>query len=439
MIKFLKRARTSALLSILFLVVYGSCNWLSSIRSDVSMFYFEWERHIPFVPWMIIPYMSIDLFFVAAPFLCTDDDELKILSRRIIFVILAAGAFFLLFPLRFAFDRPPATGWPAPIFEAFRGMDKPFNLAPSLHIALRTILAAIYVRHTRGVLRTAVHIWFVLIGFSTVLTYQHHLIDVLTGFILAAYCFFLFPDPMLSLSLIPNRRVGIYYVAGALLLLVIAWRIRSWALILLWPSASMAIVASAYLHRGPGIYQKRAGRLPLWSHLVLAPILLGQRLSLGHYRRQCRAWDDVAPGVWIGRKLSDVEATEAVKRGTTAVLDLTAEFDEARPFLNVAYLNIPILDLTAPTQQQLNQMAEFIQEYAVSGIVYVHCKIGYSRSAAAVGAYLLKNGPATTVGDVVTRLRTVRPSIIVRPEVMNALTTFQESCKSGFKAREVSM
>src|SRR4051812_6829820 len=165
MIKFLKPARTSALLSILFLVVYGSCNWLSSIRSDVSMFYFEWERHIPFVPWMIVPYMSIDLFFIAAPFLCTDNAELKILSRRIMFVILAAGAFFLLFPLRFAFVRPPVTGWSAPIFEAFRGMDKPFNLAPSLHIALRTILAAIYVRHTRGLLRFAVHIWFVLIGF----------------------------------------------------------------------------------------------------------------------------------------------------------------------------------------------------------------------------------------------------------------------------------
>ena len=29
-------------------------------------------------------------------------------------------------------------------------MDKPYNLCPSLHIALRTILAVTYARHTRG-------------------------------------------------------------------------------------------------------------------------------------------------------------------------------------------------------------------------------------------------------------------------------------------------
>ena len=137
---------------------------------------------------------SIDLFFIAAPFLCKTDAELRALSNRIILAILIAGLFFLLFPLRFAFDRPPVTGWLAPIFNNFRTMDKPFNLVPSLHIALRTILAATYARHARGSWRIASHIWFSLIGFSTILTYQHHLLDVAGGFVLAAYCFFLFPE-----------------------------------------------------------------------------------------------------------------------------------------------------------------------------------------------------------------------------------------------------
>src|SRR4051812_47978909 len=53
-------------LSALFLVVYGGCNWITSQRHDVGTFYFEWERAIPFVPFLILPYMSIDLFFVAA-------------------------------------------------------------------------------------------------------------------------------------------------------------------------------------------------------------------------------------------------------------------------------------------------------------------------------------------------------------------------------------
>ena len=48
-------------------------------------------------------------------------------------------------------------------------MDQPYNLLPSLHIALRTILAETYARHTRGVLRHASNIWFVLIGLSALL------------------------------------------------------------------------------------------------------------------------------------------------------------------------------------------------------------------------------------------------------------------------------
>ena len=59
----------SAGLSLLFLLVYGACLWVTARRGDVGVFYFAWERAIPFVPFMILPYMSIDLFFVAAPFL----------------------------------------------------------------------------------------------------------------------------------------------------------------------------------------------------------------------------------------------------------------------------------------------------------------------------------------------------------------------------------
>src|SRR5712664_2509694 len=98
-----KALLASAGLSILFLVVYSGCNWITARRAGVGTFYFEWERGIPFVPFMILPYMSIDLFFVAAPFLCRTDEALRIFSRRIVAAILIAGLCFLLFPLRFAF------------------------------------------------------------------------------------------------------------------------------------------------------------------------------------------------------------------------------------------------------------------------------------------------------------------------------------------------
>src|SRR4029077_9277351 len=115
---------------------------------------------------------------------------------------------------------------------------------------------------------------------------------------------------------------------------------------------------------GPGIFRKTGGRLPWSARFALAPILLGHCLSLVYYRRQCRPWDQAAPGVLIGRILTDAEAAEAVKQGVTAVLDLTAEFSEATPFFARRYHNLPLLDLTAPTPDQLREAVAFIGKEA---------------------------------------------------------------------------
>ena len=193
-----KAAKTSALLCALFLLVYGSTNYLTSLRHHVGTFYFSWEQHIPFVPLMIVPYMSIDLFFIAAPFLCRDEVEIRTLSRRIIAAILISGAFFLLLPLQFAFQRPHVSGPLGLIFNNFRLLDRPYNQFPSLHIALRTILAVLYVHHTAGLTRLATRIWFSLIGLSTVLTYQHHVIDLAGGFALGFACLYLWDQTPLK-------------------------------------------------------------------------------------------------------------------------------------------------------------------------------------------------------------------------------------------------
>ncbi len=188
----------SAGLSILFLIVYGGCNWITSRRADVGTIFFEWERGIPFVPFFILPYMSIDLFFIAAPFLCRRDRELSSLAKRITAAIIVAGICFLLLPLRFAFGRPQTDGWLGAVFDWFRGMDAPHNLLPSLHAALTLILVDVYFRHTRGLVRIATMTWFVLMALSPVLTFQHHVIDIVGGFVLAAFCFWLFREPDFS-------------------------------------------------------------------------------------------------------------------------------------------------------------------------------------------------------------------------------------------------
>src|SRR6266481_4961365 len=113
----LAAAITSVALSLLFVFVYGSCSWITSRRSDVGTWYYSWERYIPFVPLMILPYMSIDLFYVAAPFLCASREELRTLARRTSFAILVAGVFFLVVPLRLAVPRPQPLGWTGAIYN----------------------------------------------------------------------------------------------------------------------------------------------------------------------------------------------------------------------------------------------------------------------------------------------------------------------------------
>ena len=196
-----KALSASVGLSLLFLFVYGGCIWVTSRRHDVGVFYFAWERAIPFVPFMILPYMSIDLFFVAAPFFISSERNLKVFRFRVASAIIAAGICFLAFPLRFAFSEGHADGWLGALFGWFRGMDAPYNLFPSLHAALMVLLLDVYMRSLRGIARAAVIIWFVLIGLSPLLTHQHHIIDILGGFVLAAVCLCVIrPKFLLALS-----------------------------------------------------------------------------------------------------------------------------------------------------------------------------------------------------------------------------------------------
>ncbi len=419
-------AKTSLLLSVLFLVVYSTTNWITAQRTDVGTWYFEWERAIPFVPLTIVPYLSIDLFFIVAPFLCRDRRELQTLAQRISFAVVVSGVCFLLLPLRFAFERPETSGWLGATFDAFQTLDRPYNLVPSLHITLGVILVVLYGTHTRGRVRFALNVWFGLIGFSTVLTYQHHVVDIAGGLLLGSLCCYLFRE-VPARPRVSSLRVGSYYALSAAAVLILAALSQPWGILLVWPGLALGIVALAYCGVGPGIFLKRGGRLAPWSRFVLGPVLFGQYLSLVYYRRRGRPWDVVVPGLMIGRKLNKAEAVAALGHGVTAVLDLTAEFSEAAPFLATTYHNLPILDLAAPTPHQLREAVTFISEQSVNGTVYVHCKIGYSRSAAVVGAYLLATGLVATAAEAVHLLRKSRPLMVVRPEAWNALRAFAQS------------
>ncbi|HZW07107.1 MAG TPA: dual specificity protein phosphatase family protein, partial [Phycisphaerales bacterium] len=56
-----------------------------------------------------------------------------------------------------------------------------------------------------------------------------------------------------------------------------------------------------------------------------------------------------------------------------------------------------------------------------SGKVYLHCKLGYSRTAAVAGHWLLRSGRVRTADEAVAMLRAARPDMIIRSEALRSI------------------
>jgi hypothetical protein len=388
---------------------------------------YDWEQWIPFIPLMVIPYLSIDLFFGASPFLCATTEERRLLAARIAFGIFGAAAVYGVFPLKLTCERVRPDGVIGAMWNAFLSVDRPYNLFPSLHMTLRTILADKYDTHTRGWWRIGFLTWFSLIGFSTVLTHQHQVVDIVAGFAMATVCFYIFQPMGWITPFTPSVRLGLYYAAGGIAAGLLAPVFWSAGFFLLWAGVSMALMAGGYWVWGPAVFRKSNGKLAISARVLLAPVLLGQRASLWYYSRRCRAWDRVTDNLWIGRVLTVKEAERAIAEGLTAVLDLTGEFSECRRLRYLHYRNIQVMDLTAPTAAQLEEALSFIRQESANGRILVHCKIGYSRSAAVVAAYLIAARLADTAEAAVQKIRIARPSVIIRPEAMEAIRRFSRT------------
>ena len=182
-----------AFLGPFFFLSYGLANWSATQRAFVPSVHFEWESAIPFWAWTIFPYWTIDALYGLSLFACATRRELDMHAKRLLTAQIVAVACFVLVPLRFAFDRPAADGVWGMLFAALTRFDQPFNQLPSLHIALSVILWDVYARRLSGIARRAMEAWLLLICASVLTTYQHHFIDIPTGFLLGLVCIWVWP------------------------------------------------------------------------------------------------------------------------------------------------------------------------------------------------------------------------------------------------------
>ena len=408
-----------------FYVSYGGANWLAGQREDVGSWVFGWEQHIPFLAWTIIPYWTINAFYGLSPFICRTRTELDAHCRRLLTAQVIAVFFFIVTPLRFTFDHAPVTeGFTGFLFTALDSFDRPFNQAPSLHIAILVILWPLYERHAPRWALAPLHIWFALIGASVLTTYQHHFIDIPTGVLLGLACLWLWPDdrpsPLAGARLTRDRKrraLAFRYAAGGVLFAAIAVAVGGWALLLLWPAVSLGLVATNYALLGAAGFQKAEdGRMSLAARVLLAPYLLGAFINSRLWTRRDPAPREVVDGVWIGRIPT---RREGRRQKFAAIVDVSAEL----PAMGRAarYHALPMLDLTTPEADWLASAAERIERSRRDGHVLVACALGYSRSAAALVCWSLRSGRHASVDQAIDAIRRVRPRIVLDAEATAAI------------------
>lgn len=411
------------LLGPLFFASYGFANWFSGQRDDVGSLVFAWEPQIPLWPWSIVPYWSIDLLYGLSFLLPACRREMDRHALRLLAAQVICVACFLLWPLRFTFERPPLDGTFGLMFDVLMGFDKPFNQAPSLHITLLVIIWAMFANHTRGLFwRGLLHGWMALIGISVLTTWQHHFIDVPTGLLAGFLCLWLLPlqgdTPLKQIRLAsdPRRwRLALRYGLGATLSAVLAVRLGGAWLWLFWPAVALALVALNYLLFGASGFQKQAnGRLSPAATALLAPYLLGAWINSRLWTYRQPAPSQVVEGIHLGRlpAASDLD-------GYVALVDLCAEL----PLLHTPqhYCSLPSLDLVAPDALTCQRAAEAIERLRHKGPLLVCCALGYSRSATAVAAWLLHSGRCQSVEAAVVLIRQARPQIVLGPPHLAAL------------------
>jgi protein-tyrosine phosphatase len=191
-----------------------------------------------------------------------------------------------------------------------------------------------------------------------------------------------------------------------------------------WCAIAFGGVGLAYGFVGPRAFLKQPdGRLSWLSYALFGPYHALNWFSLLGFRRAAKenAWDKIGDNVFLGCRLSERDVPEIKRLGVLSVLDLTSEFSEVGALRALSYRCIPILDTRAPSLESLRDGAEWIDEGAARGPVYVHCALGHGRSATFVAAYLLRSRQARTVEEAIEKIQLLRPRIGLHPEQASVL------------------
>ncbi|WP_261870782.1 phosphatase PAP2 family protein [Psychrobacter sp. JCM 18901] len=252
------------------------------------------DNAIPFIPAMIVPYSWSLTLFVVSFFLVRTSTKLSLLSYRLILATIFACLIFYFYPARFSYNRPIPDDWTQFGYQFLQLVDKPFNQLPSLHVSYAILLGVSlwdvvaskkkWISAAYRLLLTSI---CTLIALSTVLTYQHHLLDMFGGVVLAVLVLIL-SNRIRNALVIKHLTLG---VIGFLLIAIAGFYFANMSMIAFESIETLAIIIAAYWLisftmlacayqqvkpiRDIRWFQKSSnGRLTLHTWIKFAPIII---------------------------------------------------------------------------------------------------------------------------------------------------------------------
>jgi membrane-associated phospholipid phosphatase len=174
----------AAVVSLAFFPIYLGGTVSTGLLDRRLHLYSTWELELPFWPPMIFPYLSMFVLFLTPP-LQLDESELAELVRRLVLASLVGGAVFLCLPTEVGFVERTDAGFWQPIYNGIYAIDGRANAVPSFHVIYTTSILLAFIDVATPRLRIAYMLWLFVVCLSTVLTHQHHVLDVAGGLAIA--------------------------------------------------------------------------------------------------------------------------------------------------------------------------------------------------------------------------------------------------------------
>lgn len=113
-----------------------------------------------------------------------------------------------------------------------------------------------------------------------------------------------------------------------------------------------------------------------------------------------------------------------LSHGIKADIDLEEERQEQTPDIDT-YLWLPVKDMQAPTQEQLDTGVAVIDTLVKNNKkVYIHCKNGHGRSPTLLAAYFVSQG--LEVDKAIAKIKSKRSQIHLQEVQIEALNAFKQ-------------